>query len=123
MKAYSGNCHSEEAAADEESRCFTPNHDTTILRLHHNRPIANIVCRGNQQPGKRVFEHKTGSIDGFTKRYRLNQLVYFDAGTSIEGAISTEKVIKWWRRSKKIDLIEQTNPELKDLSEGWYETG
>jgi putative endonuclease len=72
---------------------------------------------------RRVFEHKTGSIDGFTNRYRLNQLVYFDAGTSIEGAISTEKVIKWWRRSKKIDLIEQTNPELKDLPEGWYETG
>jgi len=50
-------------------------------------------------------------------------LFYFDAGTSIEGAISTEKVIKWWNRSKKINLIEQTNPELKDLPEGWYETG
>ena len=52
---------------------------------------------------RRVYEHNSESIDGFTKRYRMNRLVYFDSTNSIEGAISKEKRIKGWRRSKKID--------------------
>ncbi len=72
---------------------------------------------------RRVYEHKSESIDGFTKRYRMNRLVYFDSTNSIEGAISEEKRIKGWRRSKKIDLIEEANPGWKDLSDGWYESG
>ena len=70
---------------------------------------------------RRVYEHKSESIDGFTRRYRMNRLVYFDATTSVEGAISREKELKGWRRSKKINLIEQANPGWKDLSDGWYE--
>ena len=72
---------------------------------------------------RRVYEHKSESIDGFTKRYRMNRLVYFDSTNSIEGAISKEKRIKGWRRSKNIDLIEEANPGWKDLSDGWYESG
>ena len=72
---------------------------------------------------RRVYEHKSESIDGFTKRYRMNRLVYFDSTNSIEGAISEEKRVKVWRRSKKIDLIEEANPGWKDLSDGWYESG
>ena len=70
---------------------------------------------------RRVHEHKSGSVEGFTKRYKINRLVYFDATSNIEGAIAREKEIKKWRRSKKIDLVEAANPEWKDLSEGWYE--
>jgi len=69
---------------------------------------------------RRVHEHKSGSVEGFTKRYKINRLVYFDATSNIEGAIAREKEIKKWRRSKKIDLVEAANPEWKDLSEGWY---
>ena len=72
---------------------------------------------------RRVYEHKSESLDGFTKRYRINRLVCFDSTTSIEGAITKEKQMKGWRRSKKIDLIEQANPGWKDLSEEWYEGG
>lgn len=72
---------------------------------------------------RRVHEHKSESIEGFTKRYKLNRLVYLDATSSIEGAINREKELKKWRRSKKIDLIEAANPGWKDLSEDWYEVG
>jgi len=72
---------------------------------------------------RRVHEHKSESIEGFTKRYKMHRLVYFDATSNIEGAITREKEIKRWRRSKKIDLIEADNPGWKDLSEGWYEVG
>ena len=72
---------------------------------------------------RRVLEHKSGSTEGFTKRYKLNRLAYFEATSNIEGAIAREKEIKKWRRSKKIDLIEAANLGWKDLSEGWYEVG
>ncbi len=70
---------------------------------------------------RRVYEHKSELAEGFTKRYRINRLVYFDTTGNIEGAISREKELKGWRRSKKIDLIESANPGWRDLSEGWYE--
>ena len=72
---------------------------------------------------RRVYEHKSESVEGFTKRYRMNRLVYFDTTNNIEGAITIDKELKGWRRSKKIDLIEQINPGWKDLSDGWYEVG
>ncbi|MCH8988431.1 MAG: GIY-YIG nuclease family protein [Chloroflexi bacterium] len=72
---------------------------------------------------RRVHKHKSESIEGSTKRYKLNRLVYLDATSSIEGAVNREKELKKWRRSKKIDLIEAANPRWKDLSEDWYEVG
>jgi len=53
----------------------------------------------------------------------MRRLVYFDATSNIEGAITGEKELKKWRRSKKRGLIEAVNPGWKDLSEGWYEIG
>ena len=72
---------------------------------------------------RRVHEHKSESIEGFTNRYKMHRLVFFDATNNIEGAISRENELKRWRGSKKIDLIEASNPGWKDLSEGWYEVG
>lgn len=66
---------------------------------------------------RRVHEHKSGLVEGFTKRYKINRLVYFAETSNIEGAITREKEIK------KIDLVEAANPGWKDLSEGWYEVG
>jgi len=62
---------------------------------------------------RRVYEHKSGTVEGFAKRYKMNRLVYFDATSSVEGAIFREKELKKWRRSKKIDLIEAGNPGWK----------
>jgi putative endonuclease len=70
---------------------------------------------------RRVFEHKNEINEGFTKKYKIHKLVYFEEGNSILSAIDREKQIKRWRREKKIWLIESLNPEWRDLSKGWYE--
>ncbi len=70
---------------------------------------------------RRVLEHKKKLIPGFTSRYNIKQLVYFESTPDVSQAILREKQIKGWLRVKKIKLIESLNPEWKDLSEGWYE--
>ncbi len=70
----------------------------------------------------RVSQHKRKQVEGFTRRYNLTILVYFEAGNDIAGAITREKEIKGWRRSKKVTLIETMNPQWKDLSAEWFGT-
>jgi putative endonuclease len=65
---------------------------------------------------RRVYEHKEKLVEGFTKRYNVDKLVYYEVCEDIENAILREKQIKGWLRGKKIDLIESTNPEWRDLS-------
>ena len=65
---------------------------------------------------RRMQEHKAGTLDGFTKRYQVNKLVYFEEFTNVDQAISREKQIKSWRREKKDELIKHQNSELKDYS-------
>jgi len=69
---------------------------------------------------RRVYEHQKKLIHGFTSKYNLTKLVYFDQTTDVTAAIAREKQIKGWLRIKKIALIESMNPEWQDLSEGWY---
>jgi putative endonuclease len=69
---------------------------------------------------RRVFEHKQKLIPGFTSRYNITKLAYFEATTDIVAAIAREKQIKGWLRSKKIALIESQNPSGDDLSAGWF---
>jgi putative endonuclease len=66
---------------------------------------------------KRIYEHKHHLINGFTKKYKIGKLVYFEETNDINAAISREKQIKGWLRKKKIALIESMNPGWKDLSE------
>ena len=70
---------------------------------------------------RRVWEHKSKCIEGFTKKYNITFLVYHETTTDVMAAISREKQIKGWRRERKIKLIEEMNPEWKDLSNGWYD--
>ena len=70
---------------------------------------------------RRVYEHKMKLVPGFSTRYNLNQLVYFETTSNIEAAITREKQIKGWLRSKKVSLVNSVNPEWKDLSFGWYD--
>ena len=67
---------------------------------------------------RRVYEHKQKMIDGFTKKYNLARLVYYD---DVWSAIEREKQIKGWLRSKKVALVESMNPQWTDLSRGWYD--
>lgn len=68
---------------------------------------------------RRVIEHKEKSVPGFTARYNVTRLVYYESFDYINDAIAREKEIKHWRREKKIQLIESVNPDWKDLSDGW----
>jgi putative endonuclease len=71
---------------------------------------------------RRVYEHKNKLIDGFTKKYNIIGLVYYEVTSDVQAAIQREKQIKGWIRKRKIALIETANAEWKDLSNGWYET-
>jgi putative endonuclease len=64
---------------------------------------------------RRVYEHKNHLVEGFTSRYNVDKLVYYEAAPGAEGAILREKQIKAGSRAKKIALIEKMNPEWKDL--------
>ncbi len=64
---------------------------------------------------RRMYEHKSKFIGGFTKKYNVSKLVYFEEFQNINEAITAEKRIKGWLRNKKINLIESKNPEWKDL--------
>ncbi len=70
---------------------------------------------------RRVYQHKTKQIEGFTKRYHLTKLVYYEVGEDVREAIAREKQLKGWRRSKKLALINSSNPKWNDLSDGWFE--
>ena len=65
---------------------------------------------------RRMYEHKNKMIDGFTKRYNLTKLIYFEEASDIRSAIEREKQLKNWHRDWKIKLINNFNPEWKDLS-------
>ncbi len=67
---------------------------------------------------RRVWEHKNDVHEGFTKKYGVHRLVWYEATTSIEGAIWREKQMKKWCREWKIELIEKENPDWNDLYEG-----
>ncbi len=71
---------------------------------------------------RRVFEHQHLLVEGFTKRYKITQLAYFEHTTDVRAAILREKQIKGWTRAKKIALIESVNPHWLDLSGGWYDS-
>jgi putative endonuclease len=66
---------------------------------------------------KRVYEHKNNLVNGFTKKYSVHRLVWYETHDSAESAITREKRIKKWKRSWKLELIEQGNPEWVDLYE------
>lgn len=69
---------------------------------------------------RRVYEHKHKLVSGFTSRYNIQFLVYYETTSSIYSAIEREKQIKGWLRVKKIALVNSMNPEWKDLSEEWF---
>ena len=64
---------------------------------------------------RRIYEHKKGMTDGFTKKYNVKNLVYYETHSEVNEAIKREKQMKKWYRKWKIELIEKSNPEWKDL--------
>ncbi len=68
---------------------------------------------------RRAYEHKHKLVDGFTTRYNINRLVFFEVTDNVLSAIAREKEIKGWTRAKKVALIEVSNPTWEDLSTQW----
>jgi putative endonuclease len=67
---------------------------------------------------RRLYEHKKKLVKGFTEKYNVDKLVYFEETGDVTSALAREKEIKKWRREKKNNLVVSSNPEWKDLSEG-----
>jgi putative endonuclease len=70
---------------------------------------------------KRVYEHRNHLVVGYTKKYKINKLVYFEETNDVLAALEREKQIKGWLRQKKIDLIEAVNPKWHDLAETGFQ--
>ncbi len=69
---------------------------------------------------RRVFEHKNGLVEGFTKQYRCHRLVYYESFDDVTKGIDREKQLKRWSRVKKVWLIERRNPTWEDLAAEWF---
>ena len=85
----------------------------TYILTNKNKTVLYIGVTSNLV--KRVYEHKNHFVAGFTKKYNVDKLVYYEAFISILDAIQREKQMKKWNRAWKIQLIEQSNPTWKDL--------
>ena len=82
-----------------------------------NRPQGTLYIGVTSDLVKRVYEHRTNAADGFTRRYTLHRLVWFEPHADAENAILREKRLKKWRRAWKLRLIEEQNPDWRDLYE------
>ena len=103
---------------------FTGNH----LMMREHRYSVYILTNWNDRVmyvgmtndlERRLYEHKNKLVKGFTEKYNIHKLVYFEETQDVYAAITREKEIKKWRREKKNTLVNKTNPEWKDLSEEW----
>jgi len=87
------------------------------LLTNWNNKVMYVGITNNLE--RRIYEHKNKLINGFTKKYNINKLVYYEETSDVNSALSREKEIKKWRREKKDTLVLNSNPEWKDLSDEW----
>jgi putative endonuclease len=96
---------------------YTKNYYVYIMTNHSGTLYTGVT--NNLE--RRVYQHKHKTVKGFTRKYNITQLVYFEHTHDIRAAILREKEIKGWLREKKINLIKSINPEWNDLSKGWFD--
>ena len=87
------------------------------IMTNHSETSLYIGVTSNLQ--KRVWEHKNKIVEGFTEKYNIDKLVYYELTEDVESALNREKQLKHWHRQWKINLINEMNPEFKDLSKNW----
>ena len=85
------------------------------LMTNWNNKVMYVGVTNDLQ--RRVYEHRNKLLKGFTEKYNINKLVYFEETSDVTAAITREKEIKKWRREKKNALVQRVNPDWKDLSE------
>mgnify|MGYP001607840759 CR=1 FL=1 len=89
------------------------------LLTNKNDKVMYVGVTNNLE--RRMYEHKAKVVPGFTQKYNVNKLVYFEETPDVHTALTREKEVKKWRREKKNNLVVAVNPEWKDLSAGWFE--
>ena len=120
QKARGSPCHSEWS---EESGAGS----NSVVNQYYIYIYILASYRGTLYTGvtndltRRVYEHRHKLVGGFTKRYNVSKLVYYETTNNVESAIVREKQIKGWLRSKKVALIESLNPYWSDLAAEWSE--
>ena len=87
------------------------------LLTNWNNKVMYLEVTNNLE--RRFYEHKNKLVKGFTEKYNVNKLVYFEETQDVTAAFAREKEIKKWRREKKNQLVNRMNPNWKDLSSGW----
>ena len=87
------------------------------LLTNWNNKVMYLGVTNNLE--RRLYEHKNKLVKGFTEKYNVNKLVYFEETQDVTAAIAREKEIKKWRREKKNQLVNRMNPNWKDLSSRW----
>jgi putative endonuclease len=80
-----------------------------------SRPDGVLYVGATNDLVRRVWEHRTGTVEGFTKTYNIHRLVYFESYGDVRDAIQRERNMKHWRRTWKVELIENENPTWRDL--------
>lgn len=88
-----------------------------------NKPNGTLYIGVTNDLMRRLYEHKIGAVDGFSKKYNTHTLVYYEECELVNASIQREKQLKNWHRQWKLNLIEQHNPLWGDLSSGWYDVG
>jgi len=91
------------------------------LYILSNKKNGTLYIGVSNNLERRMFEHKNKLVEGFTKTYGLDKLVYFEIFQFINDAIKREKSMKKWKRQWKINLIEENNPTWNDLSADWFD--
>lgn len=107
----------DEVGAIEESLKFMKSHNYYVYIMASLSGTLYIGVTNNL--ARRVFEHKYGLVEGFTKKYKCKKLVYYEYHSDIRQAIKREKILKGWLRKRKENLIKSINPHWQDLSEDW----
>jgi putative endonuclease len=101
-------------------RILATSYDQKIFCLYHDEQKSGVLYTGiTNNITRRVYEHKKKLIPGFTSKYNLTKVVFFEETPDVNAALAREKQIKGWLRKKKIELIESQNPDWNDLSLGW----
>jgi len=103
--------------AQREILMTSEHHYYVYLLTNWNNKVMYVGVTNNLE--RRMYEHKHKLVEGFTQKYNIDKLVYFEQTRDVHAALEREKEIKKWRREKKNALVLKDNTEWRDLSEGW----
>ena len=112
---------SEESRNRKETSMQLSKTNQYFVYIVTNRRKTTLYAGMTNDLHRRMYEHKNGLTKGFSKRYNLTNLMYYEETTSVEATIAREKEIKGWVRRKKVALIEGFNPRWEDLSREWFD--